>query len=61
MKEKEVKKAKEKEIKKINIHNDEEMRNNGLIRYPKLEPRDESVWTKTDKERQLLRKYKCRK
>lgn len=51
---------KEEKITRINVHNDEEMRRAGLIRQPLVEPRDETVWSKTDKERALLKKYKRR-
>ena len=50
---------KEKEIKKVNIYDDAEMIRLGL-RQPPVQPRDESVWSKTDKERALLKKYKRR-
>lgn len=44
----------------IDIHNEDLMRKAGL-RFSKLkEPRDESVWTKTNKEREAIRKAKSR-
>ena len=48
---------KEKEI-WIDVHNDKVMNDNGLIRPTVVEPRDESVWSKTPKEKSLLYKYK---
>lgn len=41
----------------INVHDDAVMREMGFSRFDRV-PRDESVWTKTPKERQLLKKMK---
>lgn len=47
----------------INVHDDDVVREFGLIRYFKQSPRDKSVWTKTSNERRLLNnsKHICRK
>jgi hypothetical protein len=42
----------------IDIHNDDVMRENGLIRPRLQEPRDMSVWSRTLQERVTLRKFK---
>lgn len=49
---------KELDPKAVNIHNDDEMRKNGLWRPYNVTPRDPDVWTKTNKERKLLNKLK---
>lgn len=48
---------------RINVYDDDEMRANGFLRPFNQSPRDESVWTKTPKERRMLKemKYACRK
>ena len=43
----------------IDIKNDELMVKEGL-RQPKLEPRDESVWTKTPNEKRILRSVRVK-
>lgn len=45
---------------KIDIHNDDEMRENGLWRPYDQTPRDPSVWTKTKKEKEDLKNMKSR-
>lgn len=50
-------KKSEKQASPVNINNDEEMVRLG-IRPPKVNPRDPSVWSKTEKERQIWRKVK---
>lgn len=50
------KEDKRKEDQRVDITNDAEMVALG-IRNPKVAPRDLSVWTKTEKERKLLKKY----
>lgn len=42
----------------INVHDDEEVRKNGLIRPYLVESRDPDVWTKTPREKRQLKKYK---
>ena len=41
----------------INVHDDAVMREMGFTRFERI-PRDESVWTKTPRERQLLKKLR---
>lgn len=43
---------------RIDVHNDEVMRNMGFLRPLNQAPRDASVWTKTPNERRLLRNVK---
>lgn len=50
-------KDKDKKITPVNVNNDLEMINLG-IRCPKRSCRDISVWSKTEKERQLWKKYR---
>lgn len=47
----------------IDIHNDDVMREMGLIRSYVQVPRDKSVWTKTPYEKRILKKYRhsCKK
>lgn len=52
-----MKQSKKKE-ERINVHNDDEVRAAGIFRPYDVTPRDPSVWTKTKKERQQLRKVK---
>lgn len=52
-----AKNIKEKEIEWVDVHNDELMIKLG-IRNPNVEPRDPSVWTKTPKEKKILRKLR---
>ena len=52
-----AKNLKEKEIEWVDVHDDELMVKLG-IRNPNVEPRDPSVWTKTAKEKKLLRKLR---
>lgn len=51
-----VSKQKEEDL-KVDVTNDAEMVALG-IRLPNLTPRDQSIWTKTDKEKALLKKAK---
>lgn len=46
---------KKEESRWINVHDDNVMREMGLIRPFEQTPRDKSVWTKTSNERRLLR------
>ena len=41
----------------INVHDDDEVRKNGLIRPYLVESRDPDVWTKTPREKRQLKKY----
>lgn len=50
-------KKEKKEEKRVNVNNDLEMVSLG-IRNKKLTPRDPSVWTKTDKEREAWKKQR---
>jgi len=43
----------------VDVHNDELMVKLG-IRYPNLQPKDMSVWTKTDREKKILNKLRNR-
>lgn len=52
-------KKKQDEDRWVDVHNDQVMREMGLLRTLSLEPRDKDVWTKTSYERKMLRKYKC--
>lgn len=52
-----MKQTKKKE-ERINVHNDDEVRAAGIWRPYNVTPRDPSVWTKTKKERQQLKKMK---
>lgn len=52
-----MKQTKKKE-EKVNVHNDDEVRAAGIFRPFDVTPRDPSVWTKTKKERQQLKKMK---
>lgn len=42
----------------VDVHNDDDMRKNGLWRPYDVTPRDPSVWTKTPKEKAALKKAK---
>lgn len=44
----------------INVHDDDEMRKNGLWRPYNVTPRDPNVWTKTPKEKEALKRAKSR-
>ncbi len=44
---------------KVNVYDDDLMIELGL-RCPKFIPRDESLWTKTEKEKKILKKERCR-
>lgn len=44
----------------IDVHNDNAMRKAGFFRPYDITPRDPSVWTKTAKEKALLKKVKSR-
>lgn len=52
-----MKQSKKKE-ERINVHNDDEVRAAGIFRPFDVTPRDPSVWTKTKKERQQLKRMK---
>lgn len=52
-----AKNIKEKEIEWIDVHDDDLMVKLG-IRNPNITPRDPSVWTKTQKEKKLLKKLR---
>ena len=55
-------KKKKEENRFIDVHNDEVMRQFGLIRPIVQAPRDESVWTKTPNEHRILKtvKHTCK-
>lgn len=55
-------KKKKEEDRWIDVHDDEVMRQFGLIRPMLQSPRDESVWTKTPNERRILNtvKHTCK-
>lgn len=44
----------------IDVYNDEQMRNAGFLRPVMQQPRDPYVWTKTNRDRKLLKKYKVK-
>lgn len=50
----------EKDSKWIDVHDDKVMREMGFFRPYDVEPRDPSVWTKTNKERRELKRAKGR-
>lgn len=47
----------EKDDRRIDVHDDDVMREMGFSRFD-VAPRDESVWTKTPRERELLKKLR---
>ena len=44
----------------IDVHNDDAMRKAGFFRPYTVTPRDPSVWTKTKKEKEALKRAKSR-